>query len=284
MIKIKPKDNVNTECSLYCYDVSQFPLIPQKDLSQAMAVNAQLFLQMIEKTMFAVSTDDNRPIFKGVYWQVLSNEHVMAATDGIRVAEMKTFGNMPVEETIEQVLPVKGLNFLQRTISDDIHEIKVLLEPNCVMFSYGRFMLFSHVIEGRYPDYRSLFVELPGNGLMVGRNVLIEAIRSVSVFSPKDTSRIRFDLSREKFEITTFDRDMGEVREVVNAFEYTGEPVSIAFNHKFLQSILNVIDSDVVVLRFGRNTLYPTLIYGEDGEDGDINIVNRYLLMPLLYV
>ena len=44
MIKIKHKNNVNTECSLYCYDVSQFPSIPQKDLSQAMAVNAQLFL------------------------------------------------------------------------------------------------------------------------------------------------------------------------------------------------------------------------------------------------
>jgi len=278
-------DQVKMNCgkidfSLLCADVSQFPLIPQKDLSQAMAVNAQLFSQMIEKTMFAVSTDNNRPIFTGVYWQVLSNEQVMVATDGKKIAEMKTFGNMPVEETVEQVLPIKGLNFLQRIISDDIQEIKVLLEPNRVMFSYGRFILFSHVIEGKYPDYRKVFPEDLKNSLIIDKNALKNSVKRIALMAAEDTLRIKLDISMDRLEISALNRDMGEAKEVISDLAYIGEPVSIAFNHKFLQSILNVIDSDKARILFG-NSKDPVLIFNDVDPE---NTAARYLLMPLRLV
>ncbi|MBC8386200.1 MAG: DNA polymerase III subunit beta, partial [Candidatus Cloacimonetes bacterium] len=78
---------LRSKFNLLCAETEQYPLIPQRDESNNIKLDAKMFKKMIDNTHFAVSTEINRPIFTGIYWKMTSDFQMMAATDGKKIAE-----------------------------------------------------------------------------------------------------------------------------------------------------------------------------------------------------
>jgi len=262
---------------LLCAESSQFPLVPQKDLTNTMQLDAQMFKKMIENTHFAVSTEINRPIFTGIYWKLSTSEQLMVATDGKKIAEFKIMNNIEVPETIEQIIPTKGLLFLDKVINEDIEKVTVLIESNRVMFSYGNYTLFTHVIEGRFPDYTKAIPTNNNNILVIDKNLLKDAVKRVSLLASEDTFKVKFDLSPEVLMINSTNREEGEANERIEDCSYEGESLIIAFNYRYFNSILQVIESDEVEIRMGKAN-EPGLFFNRTTND---KYAARFLLMPL---
>ena len=282
---IKKEDDIyinsnSIDYNLLCAETSQFPLVPDVDMSEAAPINAGLFRKMIENTSFAVSTEINRPIFTGINWTLDPEFQMMAATDGKKIAEFRH--NMPthVEERIEKIIPTKGLNFLDKVINESISEVAVLIEDNRVVFHYGSYILMTHVVEGRYPDYNKAIPKNNTNILVIDKNILKEAINRVSLLAIEDTFKIRLMIKQELIMIDCINRDEGEAHDQIHDFEYDGDDLEIAFNHKFLTAILNVIETDKVEIRLGKNN-EGALLYNH-GEEKDYT--TRFLLMPLRFL
>lgn len=296
--------------SLLSADHTLFPIIPDKSMQNALKVSAENFQRMINKTSFAVSSDINRAVLNGVCWFIKNDYQIMAATDGRKVAEIKYIEPLEMSEVsgkkakvkkaadtdeaveiaedidlselnydkgIEKILPIKTLNFLQKIHSADAKELLVVIEPNRVMFVYGEYTIFSHVIEHKYPDYQKAFIKDLPNALIINKDMLKTAIRRIALIAPEDNLRIRFELGPDKFEINTTNREAGEGKQIMEQFNYTGTGTTIAFNNKYMISILDSIDTDNVKICLGTQK-DPIMIYNEtQPEKQEIT----YLLMPL---
>lgn len=266
--------------NLLCAESSQFPLIPQKDLSNVMELDAKMFKKMIDNTYFAVSTEINRPIFTGIYWKLTETEQLMVATDGKKIAEFTLKNHFELNESIDQIIPTKGLLFLDKVINDDIPNVAVILESNRVMFSYGNYTIFSHIIEGRFPDYTKAIPLNNENILKIGKSDLKDAVKRVSLLASEDTLKIKFDLTESTLIIESAKREEGEANENIENFQYVGEPLVIAFNYRYLSQIISAIESDTIEIRMGKSN-EPALFFNIDLKDKSADYLARFLLMPL---
>ncbi len=298
--------------SLLSADHTLFPIIPDKYLQNAIKISSEHFQRMINKTSFAVSTDINRAVLNGVCWLLKSDYQTMAATDGRKVAEIKylqtisavsnatpkategsqenneieipvnvsediNFTELDYEKGIEKILPIKTLNFLQKIYNSEAKDLQVVIDTNRVMFVYGEYTIFTHVIEHKYPDYQKAFISDLPNTLLMDKDVLRVAIKRVALLAPEDNLRIRFELSSDKFEINTTNRDAGEAKESIESYSFTGSNTAISFNYKYMLSILDSIDTEKVKISLGSQK-DPIMIYNEtQPEHQEIT----YLLMPL---
>jgi DNA polymerase-3 subunit beta len=291
--------------SLLCADHTLFPIVPAKEIQNALNLSNENFQRMINKTSFAVSNDINRAVLNGVCWVINKDQQVMAATDGRKVAEIKyfqpleivsdqsatedknqesdlysediNFSELDYAKGIEKILPIKTLNFLEKIYYPELKEIQAVIKPNRVMFVYGEYTIFTHVIEHKYPDYQKAFISDLPNTLIIKKEELKTAIRRIALIAPEDNLRIRFELGPEKFEINTTNRDAGEAKEILDNFEFTGSETTISFNFKYMLSILDSIDTEKVKICLGSQK-DPIMIYNESQPE---NQEITYLLMPL---
>jgi len=281
--------------NLLIADHTLFPVIPETRLENAITLDSALFNRMVSKTYFAVSTDINRAVLTGVCWKIYPDHHLMAATDGRKVAEIKilettllppTEAETGIEENIftdqnqsfvEKVIPVKTLIFLQKIYDSEIKEIKIGIERNRMMFSYGNFFVFSQIIEHKYPEYQKAFPSDLPNKFIIDREALRTAIRRVALVAPDDNLRIRFELDSERFEVNTSNRDAGDAKQNMENYNYEGSSTGVSFNFKYMLSILDAIDSDKAIIKLGSSK-DPMMIYNENPTQGQ---ELTFLLMPL---
>lgn len=278
---------------LLCADPSLYPILPEANLEKAVAIDNQLFGRMINKTSFAVSADTNRAVLTGVCWKIHENEHLMAATDGKKVAEIKiknssiktnngenaedNIFNENRESYIEKIIPVKTLNFMQKIYDSQIKELKLLIESNKMVFVSGEYTIFTHVIEHKYPEYQKAFIHDLPNCLIIDREKLKTAIRRVALVAPDDNLRTRFEIENDRFEINTSNRDTGDAKQFMEEYSFQGSPTTISFNYKFMLAILDVIDTERVKILLG-SPKDPMMIYNEIQPE---NQELTFLLMPL---
>lgn len=278
---------------LLCADPTLYPILPEANMEKAITIDNQLFGRMINKTSFAVSTDTNRAVLTGVCWKIHENEHLMAATDGKKVAEIKiknssikansgegTEDNIFSENResyIEKIIPVKTLNFMQKIYDSQIKELKLSIEANKLVFVSGEYTIFTHVIEHKYPEYQKAFIHDLPNCLIIDREKLKTAIRRVALVAPDDNLRTRFEIENDRFEINTSNRDTGDAKQFMEEYSFQGSPTTISFNFKFMLAILDVIDTDRVKILLG-SPKDPMMIYNEIQPE---NQELTFLLMPL---
>lgn len=278
---------------LLCADPTLYPILPEANLDKAISIDNQLFGRMINKTSFAVSTDTNRAVLTGVCWKIHENEHLMAATDGKKVAEIKiknssikanpadnaedNIFNENRESYIEKIIPVKTLNFMQKIYDSQIKELKLLIEANKMVFVSGQYTIFTHVIEHKYPEYQKAFIHDLPNCLIIDREKLKTAIRRVALVAPDDNLRTRFEIENDRFEINTSNRDTGDAKQFMEEYSFQGSPTTISFNYKYMLAILDVIDTDRVKILLG-SPKDPMMIYNEIQPE---NQELTFLLMPL---
>ncbi|MEF3694825.1 MAG: DNA polymerase III subunit beta, partial [Candidatus Cloacimonadota bacterium] len=279
---------------LLCADHSLYPLIPSTTLQNTIKLEAELFHRMISKTSFAVSQDNNRPVLTGVCWKIYDKEQLMAATDGRKVAEIKVRSSIMqqnpeaerLEENIfnenqdsylEKVIPVKTLDFMQKIYNSDVKELQLLMEHNRMMLAYGEYMIYSQIIENKYPEYQKAFVHDLPNCLIIDKDRLKTAIRRVALVAPDDNLRTRFEINSDQFEINTSNRDTGDAKQFMDDYSYQGSPTNISFNYKFMLAILDVVDTEKVKILLG-SPKDPMMIYSEMNQE---NQELTFLLMPL---
>ncbi len=283
--------------NLLIADHTLFPEVPKVNFDKALVIDAALFDRMVSKTHFAVSTDVNRAVLTGVCWKIMKDSHLMAATDGRKVAEIKInnstlltnqgeqsadsaenlFPDASQDSVIERIIPVKTLIFLQKVLESGNKPIKVLIEHSKVIFSYDKFLVFSQVIEHKFPEYQKAFVDTLQNQFEINKETLREAIRRVALVAPDENLRIRFELDSEFFEVNTSDRDTGDAKENLEDYSFQGSQTGVSFNYRYMLSILDAVDSEKVVIKLGTSK-DPMMIYNQaDKENEEIT----FLLMPL---
>lgn len=230
-------------------------------------------LDMIEKTLFSVSTDDARANLTGAFFRVTEeNTFLMVSTDGHRLSKIEVTpeefdADVDIPTALREgiIIPRKGLSELKRTVDAKGAELSFGLVESSIVFKNGPMSLSVRLIEGTFPDFTQVLPPESENKAVVHRDTLVQSLRFVSLFASPKTHNVRFTLSDEGLELYASDPDKGEGKKIVPV-EYTGQVVKAGYNYRYLLDVFNVVDGDEVTLEI-IDTLSPTLIRDTNREE-----------------
>jgi DNA polymerase-3 subunit beta len=223
---------------------------------------------MIERTMYAASVDETRYNLNGVYLEVLeeSGQLRMVATDGHRLASVdRVVGPDTTALASGVIVPRKGLAELKRLADeDDTEEIELAFEGNNGLARRGNVTLVMRLIEGEFPNYDQVIPKQLDRQLVLSAELLLHALRRVSLLSSERSRAVTLALTDGQLVISSSNPDLGEAREELDV-DYSGEPLTVGFNAKYLIDALSV--SGAKEVRFGlHDELSPAQLVPTDDE------------------
>jgi DNA polymerase-3 subunit beta len=246
----------------------EYPTLPSFSPEKTVLVQAAVLSAMIERTMYAASVDETRYNLNGVYLEKLEEPGKlrMVATDGHRLAYIdRSFGEL--EGLADGVIiPRKGLSELKRLVDeDDTDEVEIGFEGNNGLARKGGVTLVMRLIEGEFPNYRQVVPTDAQIALTLPTEPLVHALRRVALFSAERSRAIKFELTNGQLSLSSNNPDLGDAREELDV-DFDGEPLSIAFNARYLMDALAVCSAKEVRLIF-KDSLSPTqLVPTDDAE------------------
>lgn len=235
------------EYKLVGEDANDFPELPHMGEGKLLEAPVSVIKECIKKTAFAVSTDDFRPAMMGVYVQVGENETKWVATDGHRLVKL-TRSDLKTSEPYQFIVPEKALNLVAKALSGD--SAKIIVTGEHAQFVSESTSIITRLINENYPNYEAVIPRDNEKKMMVEKQELLATVRRVAVFSSTNSRQIRLTLHAGSVEIQAEDIDMSsEAKEAVPC-EYSGEPMMIGFNARYLADVLTNVDGEQLTFEF----------------------------------
>ncbi len=225
----------------------EFPEIPSMASGISLSTETALLKNAIQKTMFAVSTDDLRPAMMGVYFDIGTDTSRFVATDGHRLVRYEN-SNFTSAEPLTFIVPDKALSLVIKAL--DGAECALVVSDDHVQFKSGSTIVITRLINEQYPNYESVIPRDNEKFLVIDKNQMLATVRRVSVFSSSTTRQIRLQIQKNKITIRAEDLDMSSEAKETIACEYSDEEMEIGFNAKYLADVLSNVDGDEAKFEF----------------------------------
>lgn len=262
---------------LACLPVADFPEIGQGNLPASFSIPANELRALIDRTKFAMSTEETRYYLNGIYLHAADNDGVevlrAVATDGHRLARFE----MPLPEGAAGmpgiIIPRKTVGELRKLVEEAGDAIQVSLSETKIRFQFDHIVLTSKLIDGTFPDYSRVIPTGNDKLLKLDPRSFYEGVDRVATIATEKTRAVKMGLENDKVTLSVTSPDNGTAAEEVPA-DYAAEGFEIGFNANYLKDILSQIDSDTVELHLA-DAGAPTLIRQ------DANSPALYVLMPM---
>jgi DNA polymerase-3 subunit beta len=227
-------------------DPAQFPDLPTFAEDKFHEITAGSLREMIRRTVFAAADETARYSMTGVLWELEENVAKLVATDGRRLALTQgtatgygghtTKGQAPV-------VPTKAMNLLERNLQDDEETVKICLRPNEVLFRTERSVIYSRLVEGRFPDYKQVMPKKQGTRVVLQAASFQAAVRQAAIMTDEDSKRVTFRFSKNNLTLKAQGATAGRSK-VELPIEYDGKTLEIGFNPVYLVDMLKVLPQD----------------------------------------
>lgn len=252
-----------------------FPMLPSVNEGTTIIVDTESLTSGIEKTRFAVSTDDLRPNMMGVYFQVDEEKTRLVATDGHRLVRLVKY-DMKGDVPVNFIVPDKALAQVTRTLSGG--ETKMQVTKHHVRFTNGEAEVIARLINESYPNYENVIPKENEKIMTVAKDDMLATVRRVSIFSSSTTRQIRLNLTQDEVSIFAEDYEMSsEARESIKC-QYDAEDMVIGFNARYLADVLNNIVNEEVTFAFSTPNRAGIVQPVEQAADEDLLM----LIMPVM--
>jgi len=239
----------NSEFVIHGSAPEQFPVLPEVNNRLQASFNPESLRELIRQTMFAVSSDESRPMLTGAQFNLKQAEAYAIATDGFRIAYRSDIllDNAKHEEPVSLVIPSRALRELLRILSATDTPGTITVGDSQVAFELDEVRFLSRLLEGEYPHVLELIPREYATSLTLDTQDFHDACeRAVLISDSKQRSyAIKLEVSDDQLVITSNAPDVGRAHEELAA-EVSGEPVSIAFNGRYLAEGLRQIDTEQV--------------------------------------
>ncbi len=238
-------------------------------------LNTGTLKRLINKTLFATSTDELRPAMTGVYFQIMKEEIRAVSTDGHRLVKLVTVSPRTEVKDKNVIIPNKTLNIISKHFDEELNSISV--NESHISFNFGDTILLSRLIDEKYPNYDSVIPSENNVLLSINRNELLSSVKRASLYASTTTHQIRFSLEKNELTISAEDIDFGSESKEKILCEYTNDNFEIGFNANYLLDILSHIDSIEIEFLFSSSNRAAIVKPKEQSENEDLLM----LVMPV---
>ena len=236
-------------------DAEDFPPIPTISDGFSTKIDAQILHHGVSQVVFAAATDDSRPVLTGVHADFNGDYLILAAADGFRLAVHRLPLSTASSERVGIIIPARALSELNRLLSDKEEAVDVAINAakSQISFHLGDIHLISQLIQGTFPNYTQLIPTSYVTRAVVDIGEFLRATRTASIFARDGSGIVRLqvtpgeDKAPGKMSISARAEELGDNIGEIDAL-VEGEPAKIAFNGKYLQDVLSVLDEGQVAL------------------------------------
>ena len=280
-IEINDKNLLVIECEGSLYKLAtmnpdEFPELPQINIENSIEIEQNSLKEMIRKTIFAVSTEENRPIFTGCLFQISNNKLNVVAVDGFRLAWKSKFLQNKIND-FTAVIPGRTLNEINKIISDSFDNIKIGVAKNQALFEMENCKVVTRLLDGEFLNYASVIPENWETRIRVNRDILQNCFERVSLISSSSIEKekkypvkVLVEIGKVTISCTN---QTGDAKEEIYV-ESEGKNLEAGFNPKYFLDALRAIDDEEVFVDFGTS-ISPCVI--RPVEEGDYT----YMILPI---
>lgn len=251
-----------------------FPAFPAIDESKLEAIENGSLKEMIDKTSFAVSTDETRYNINGFLLEKDEAKIRMVATDGHRLALIeKADGKIAAGEKESVLLPRKGMMEIRKLLDEKNDNFLLGITQKSAVMKKEDTAISIRLLEGEFPDYKKVIPKDNDREVVAEKSALLSSLKRVSILSSDKIKGVKFSFSNSKLTVSSSSSDIGEATEEID-IEYGGEDIEIAFNARYLMDMLDTISEEKVVIML-KDSLSPGLVRPAGSQD------YTYIIMPM---
>jgi DNA polymerase III subunit beta len=241
----------------------EFPL-PRIREDNLITLRSSLIGEMIEKTSYAICTDETKYNLNGVFVQARTegdrNLIKMVATDGHRLALVSRTieGEVGPELCKGVIFPRKGIYELKKMAEEESGEMMIGFMDNSAVIKKGDTVVVMRLVDGEFPDYNRVIPQQNNRSVKINRDNFLHTLRRMQILSSDKFKGIKLNVSESGVEISSSNPELGDSREEMEVL-FEGEPLALRFNARYLIDVLTVLDGNQVELLL-RDELSPAII------------------------
>lgn len=270
---------IECEGSLYklaTMNPDEFPELPKIKVENSIKLEQANLKNMIRKTIFAVSNEENKPIFTGCLFEIKNNKLNVVAIDGFRLAWKSNFLTTDSND-FTAVIPGKTLTELNKIILDSFDNITIGITKNQALFEMDDCKVVTRLLEGEFLNYSSIIPTSWETRIRVNKNDIQGCFERVSLISTSSIEKekkypvkVMVDIGKVTICCTN---QTGDAKEELY-LTTEGKNIEIGFNPKYFLDALKVIDDEDIYIDFGTN-ISPCIIRPIENED------YIYMILPI---
>ncbi len=236
-------------------DAQEFPISPTPAEQHSIHIAPDVLRQMIEQVVFAVATDESRPVLTGVLAKFSGKTLTLAAADGFRLSVRTAQLADDVPEPIEVIIPARALAELGRICGEQTDPISLTVTPqrNQILFHLTQIDLVSQLLDGQFPDYHAILPKSSTTTAVLDTQLLLKACKAANVFAREAANTVLLTIvpsdagAAGHLTIGATSAETGDHTSEIDA-AIDGEPLEIAFNVKYLIDALGAAGAHQVSL------------------------------------
>lgn len=256
---------------------SDFPDLAAGDMPFRFSLPPADLKRLIDKTQFAISTEETRYYLNGIYLHTIESNGAMmlraVATDGHRLARVEIPAPDGAEGMPGVIVPRKAVAEIQKLLETGEESVAIELSSSKIRLTVGGVVLTSKLIDGTFPDYQRVIPSGNDKRLTVDRDDFARAVDRVSTISSERGRAVKLALNEGRLVLSVTNPDSGSATEELEV-DYDTAPLDIGFNARYLLDITSQLDGDTALFRLA-DPGSPTLIQDREGSPA------LYVLMPM---
>ena len=280
-ISLNDKNLLEIECEGSLYKLAtmnpeEFPELPKIEIENSIEVDQNVLKNMIRKTIFAVSSEENRPIFTGCLFEIENNKLNLVAVDGFRLALRSIYLNKQTNN-FSAVIPGKTLNEVNKIISDSFEPVKIGVSKNQALFEMDNCKIVTRILDGEFLNYKNVIPSNWETRIRVNKNSIQNSFERISLISAsaiekekKYPVKVQVDIGKVIISCTNQTGDAKE--ELFVSTE--GKNLEAGFNPKYFLDSLKAVEDEEVFIEFGTS-ISPCLIKSVENND------YVYMILPI---
>ena len=225
---------------------SDFPDLTTGDFQTKFTVPANVIRKLIERTQFAISTEETRYYLNGIYLHIVTvaGKPMLraVATDGHRLAHCSTEAD-GISERHEVIVPRKTVLEMQRLLEDSDEPVSIDVAPGQIRFRFGDVELVSKLVEGKFPDFTRVIPTNYTRHFLVGREALQGSLQRAAILTTDKFKGVRLQLAQNQMKISSSNAEQEEAQEEID-IDYGHEPLDVGFNVGYLLDVLANVKVD----------------------------------------
>jgi DNA polymerase-3 subunit beta len=262
---------------MQCLPQADFPQLSAGTFTHSFRLEAPALKGMIDKTQFAISTEETRYYLNGIYLHAMEVGGKLklraVATDGHRLARAEIDAPVGVEGMPGIIIPRKTVSELQKLVDAPDVVVTVELSDTKIRFTIGSVVLTSKLIDGTFPDYQRVIPTGNDKRLIIDRETFAKAVDRVSTISSERGRAVKLSIADGQLTLAVNNPDSGSATEELSA-DYESDPIEIGFNARYLLDVAAQLTGSQARFMLA-DAGSPTLIHDMADED------TLYVLMPM---
>jgi len=275
-IHINSKENswIEIKCGKSIFNLvglsaDEFPHFPIPEKNGCLEITSNLCKEMIDKTLYSISTDESKYNLNGIYINRIENSSKlrMVATDGHRLSMIDKEISEILSEELDKgvILPRKGLLEIKKISEDGDDTISLGFMDNNAIVTKKNVVIIMRLVDGEFPDYKRVIPNECKFSAIIDSDQIFHSLRRMIILANETSRGVKLIFDINKLEISSSNPELGEAKEYID-IEYDGPQLTIGFNAKYLLDILQSQEQNKIVMLLNDQTS-PCIIkpYNDDG-------------------